>query len=100
MSGEYKSYFDSNIPEHIEAMEAASKVSEKLDSAQDKVQDAYGMLTLIQSASHTDVGIISLEVGLQIDKIVPLLKSALKKLDKHSIDHLKLAFKHYLGGAS
>ena len=58
------------------------------------------MLTLIQSASHYEVGIISLEVGLQIDKIVPLLKSALKKLDRHSIDHRELAFTQYLGGAS
>ena len=100
MSGVHKSYFDSSIPGHIEAMEAARDKAKKLHSAQDKVLDAYGMLTLIQAASHTDVGIISLEVGQQIDKIVPLLKSALKKLERHSIDHQKLAFTQHLGGAS
>ncbi len=99
MSKKHKSYFDSSKPGHIEAMEATQKKGKRLHSAQNKVQDAYGMLTLIQAASHTDVGIISLEVGLQIDKIVPLLESALKKLDRHSSDYQKLAFNHYLGGA-
>ena len=100
MRKKFKRYFDSSNPDHIEAMEAASRKAKKLNSAENKVQDAYGMLTLIQSASHHDVGIISLEVGDQIDKIVPLLESALKKLDKHGIDHQRIAFKHYLGGSS
>ena len=37
MSGQHKSYFDPSIPEHIEAMEAVSKASKKLDSAERKV---------------------------------------------------------------
>ena len=100
MSSKHKSYFDSSKRAHIEAMEAASKESKKLHSAFDKVQDAHGMLYLIQQASHEDPEILSLAVCMQIDKIVPLLESALKKLDRHSIDHRELAFNHHLGGAS
>ena len=100
MSGRHKSYFDSSKRAHVEAMEATSKAKRKLDSAFNKVQDAHGMLTLIQLASHEDPEILSLAVCLQIDKIVPLLESALKKLDRHGIEYQKLAFKHHLGDAS
>ena len=100
MSKKHKSYFDSSKLGHIEAMEATEEKTKKLHSAQDKVQNAYEMLKLVQLASHEEPEIVSLGVGLQIDKIVPLLESALKKLERHSIDHLELAFNHCLGGAN
>ena len=99
MSNKRKSYCDWSNPSHIEAMEAAGEKAEKLHSAQTKVQDAYEMLKLVQQAEQADAEIMSLAVSTQIYKILPLLKSALRKLDRHSIDHTKLAFTHCLGGA-
>ncbi len=100
MSKKHKPYFDSSKPGHIEAMEAATKKAKKLDSAQNKLQEAYEMLSLLQTASEAEAGTLTFAACIQLDKSLPLLKSALKKLDRHSIDHRKLAFTHYLGGAS
>ncbi len=99
MSNKRKSYCDWNNPSHIEAMEATEEKTKKLHSAQNKVRDAYEMLRLLQEADESDAETLSFAACIQIEKIMPLLKSALKKLDRHSIDHLELAFNHCLGGA-
>ena len=99
MSKKRKSYFDSNNPSHIEAMEATQKTCKKLDSAQSKLQEAYEMLSLLQTASLAEAGTLTLAACIQLDKSLPLLESALKKLDRHSIEHRELAFNHCLGGA-
>ena len=99
MSNKRKSYCDWNNPSHIEALEAAGEKAKKLDSAQHKVRDAYEMLRLLQEADDPGAEMLSFAACIQIEKIMPLLKSALTKLDRHSIDHTKLAFNHYLGGA-
>ncbi len=99
MSKKHKSYFDSSKPGHIEAMEATTERAKKLNSAQHKVEDAYEMLSLLLKADESDADVLSYAACIQIDRILPLLKSAREKLDRHSIEHTKLAFNHYLGGA-
>ncbi len=99
MSKKRKSYCDWNNPRHCEAIEAAGEKTKKLDSAQNKVREAYEMLRLLQEADDPGAEMLSFAACIQIEKIMPLLKSALKKLDRHGIDHLELAFNHCLGGA-